>query len=63
MDTIVLKFGGASVATPKNIERVADIIIERAKSYKVVVVVSAMGDMTNQLIALAHQVNKNPPHS
>ncbi|OJU82698.1 MAG: aspartate kinase [Chlamydia sp. 32-24] len=61
MDTIVLKFGGASVATPKNIERVADIIIERAKSYKVVVVVSAMGDMTNQLIALAHQVNKNPP--
>lgn len=59
--TIVMKFGGASVATPEHFGRIADIIIERQKEYQVVSVVSAMGNTTDQLIALAKQVHPDPP--
>ena len=60
--TIVLKFGGASVAAPESFSSIADIIIERKQAYKnVAVVVSAMGDTTDDLIALAHKVNPTPP--
>lgn len=61
-NTIVLKFGGASVSTPESFHFVSDIICERKKKYKnVVVVVSAMGETTDDLIALAKKVNPNPP--
>src|SRR3989304_7244603 len=61
MQTIVLKFGGASVANIKNILKIADIIIDRSKVYKnILVVVSAMGKTTNKLINLAKRINENP---
>jgi aspartate kinase len=57
-----MKFGGAAVATPQHFARIADIIIQRRNEYpRIAVVVSAMGDTTDQLIALAHAVNKSPP--
>ena len=58
---IVQKYGGATVADPKKIKQIASKIAEQKKQgHKVVVVVSAMGPSTNQLIELAHQVSKNP---
>lgn len=61
-DTIVLKFGGASVAEPEHFSRIAEIISLRRLHYqKLVVVVSAMGNTTNQLAELAKKVNPTPP--
>ncbi len=61
--TLVMKFGGASVATPEQFSRVADIILMRSLHYsRIVVVVSAMGDMTDQLFSLAKRVHPEPPH-
>jgi aspartate kinase len=61
-ETLVLKFGGASVATPQHFSGIADIIIERLKEYRrLAVVVSAMANTTDQLIGLANQVHPNPP--
>ncbi len=60
---IVLKFGGAAVSSPEAFSFIANIILHRKNNYnKVVVVVSAMGDTTDELISLAHKVNPNPPH-
>lgn len=62
MRTVILKFGGASVATPEHFSCIADIVAERADQYdRVAVVVSAMGDSTNQLIELAKKVHPEPP--
>jgi aspartate kinase len=62
MTTLIMKFGGASTAKPESFAKVAEIIMKRQEEYsKVVVVVSAMGDTTNELIALAKQVNPSPP--
>lgn len=62
MNTLVMKFGGAAVATPTQFARIADIILQRRQEYsRIAVVVSAMGDTTNQLISLAKQVNQDPP--
>lgn len=58
-----MKFGGASVATPEHFSRVADIILHRKKQFpRIVIVVSAMGNTTDQLIALASRVNPALPH-
>jgi len=58
---IVQKFGGSSVADAESIKRVA-ARIARAKEagHDVVVTVSAMGDTTDDLIDLAHQVSRSP---
>lgn len=57
----VLKFGGSSVATIELMKKVAQRIIERKKHYdELVVVVSAMGKTTNQLLDLAKQITKYP---
>lgn len=62
MKTVVMKFGGASVATPDHFSRIADIIVDRLQEYsQAIVVVSAMGKTTDELIALAKQVNAEPP--
>lgn len=62
MSTLVMKFGGASVATPEQFSSIADIIIDRMQEHpQVVVVVSAMGKTTDQLVELAKQVNPEPP--
>ena len=57
MSLIVQKFGGSSVADAESIKRVAKRIVEtRKRGDDVVVVVSAMGDTTDELLDLAHQV-------
>ena len=57
-----MKFGGAAAAATHCFSRIADVILERKKEYsRLVVVVSAMGNTTDQLIALAKEVNLNPP--
>lgn len=58
---IVQKYGGATLATPEKIKSVAERIARLAKTgTPVVVVASAMGQTTNDLIALAHQVSQRP---
>ncbi len=60
--TIVMKFGGAAVATPEQFAEIAEIILKRAADYeRIAVVVSAMGNTTDQLIALSKRVHANPP--
>src|SRR5690606_25394834 len=63
---IVLKFGGTSVGSPERIRNVARIVQKHRELHsKVVVVVSAMGDTTDDLIALAEKVSLralNPSH-
>ena len=59
---IVQKYGGSSVADADRIKNVANRIIQTKKQgNQVVVIVSAMGDSTDELIELAKQVNPNPP--
>ncbi|AYG04155.1 aspartate kinase [Gryllotalpicola protaetiae] len=61
MALIVQKFGGSSVADAESIKRVAKRIVETRKAgNEVVVAVSAMGDSTDELIDLAHQVTPMP---
>ena len=59
---IVKKFGGTSVGSP---ERIMNVAIRCVEDYKkgndVVVVLSAMGKTTDELISLAHKVNPKPP--
>ncbi|MBB0246263.1 aspartate kinase [Streptomyces alkaliphilus] len=57
MGLVVQKYGGSSVADAEGIKRVAKRIVEAKKSgHQVVVVVSAMGDTTDELIDLANEV-------
>ena len=61
MGLIVQKFGGSSVADAESIKRVAARIAATKRSgQSVVVVVSAMGDTTDELIDLANQVSPMP---
>ena len=61
MGLIVQKFGGSSVADAEGLKRVANRIVATKKSgHQVVVVVSAMGDTTDELIDLANQVSPLP---
>ncbi len=60
MPVIVQKYGGSSVATTEKIRKVAETIIKRKeKGNEMVVVVSAMGDTTDELINLAKGISKN----
>ena len=62
MGLIVAKFGGSSVADAAGVLRVAKRIVDSKRAgNEVVVVVSAMGDTTDDLIDLAKQVSPNPP--
>lgn len=59
---VVQKYGGSSVANAERIKKVAERIVKcREEGNDVVVVVSAMGDTTDELISLARQVTDNPP--
>ncbi|MCD6326877.1 aspartate kinase [bacterium] len=61
MGIVVQKYGGSCVATPRLIKRVADRVIKsRRTGDDVLVVMSAMGDMTDDLIALAGKVSSAP---
>ncbi|HVQ18678.1 MAG TPA: aspartate kinase, partial [Actinomycetes bacterium] len=62
MGLVVQKYGGSSVADATSIKRVAQRIVETKKAgHDVCVVVSAMGDTTDELIDLAEQVSPLPP--
>ncbi len=59
---VVQKFGGSSVADADSVKRVAKRIVEyRQAGHDVVVVVSAMGDSTDDLIDLAKEISPVPP--
>jgi aspartate kinase len=58
---VVQKYGGSSVADAERIKRVAErIVATRKAGHDIVVVVSAMGDTTDELRDLAHQVSPVP---
>ena len=62
MGIVVQKYGGSSVADAEGIKRVAQRIVDTKKAgHDVVVVVSAMGDTTDELLDLAQQVSPLPP--
>ncbi len=62
MALVVQKYGGSSVADAEGIKRVAKrIVATRQAGNQVVVVVSAMGDTTDELLDLANQVTPAPP--
>ncbi|HWC11283.1 MAG TPA: aspartate kinase, partial [Acidimicrobiales bacterium] len=62
MSLVVQKYGGTSVADPDRIRAVADHVVRtRAEGHDVVVVVSAMGKTTDDLLRLAHEVAPSPP--
>jgi aspartate kinase len=59
---VVQKYGGSSVSDAVSVKRVARRIVEtKNEGNDVVVIVSAMGDTTDELIDLAEQVSPNPP--
>ena len=61
MGVVVQKYGGSSVGTVEKIKQVAKTIISRKdQGDSVVVVVSAMGDTTDDLIGLAKQITNSP---
>lgn len=61
MGLIVQKFGGTSVGSPEKIIHVASRVAEeKEKGNDVVVVVSAMGKTTDELVSLAEQITQNP---
>ncbi|WP_328910983.1 aspartate kinase [Streptomyces sp. NBC_00234] len=61
MGLVVQKYGGSSVADAEGIKRVAKRVVDAKKNgNQVVVVVSAMGDTTDELIDLAEQVSPIP---
>ncbi len=62
MSIVVQKYGGSSVADADAIKRVARRIVETQRAgHSVCVVVSAMGDTTDELMDLAEQVTPSPP--
>jgi aspartate kinase len=59
--TVVMKFGGSSVENPEKITEVARrLVTARERSNRVVGVLSAMGQTTDELLALARQVSERP---
>lgn len=61
MKRVVMKFGGSSVATTDKIRDVAQVILNRKKTCdQVVVVLSAMGKTTDNMIRMAEELSKNP---
>ena len=58
---IVQKFGGSSVANPDRIKKVAERVSRYCKKgHSLVVVVSALGDTTDELLELAGQITSTP---
>jgi aspartate kinase len=62
MALVVMKFGGSSVADADKIKHVANrIVVKKKAGNKVVTVVSAPGDMTDDLLTMANKITSNPP--
>lgn len=61
MDVLVQKYGGSSVETIEKMQHIADRVINKIKEgYSVVIVLSAMGKTTNQLIDMAKNISDDP---
>ena len=61
MKVVVQKYGGSSVADSERLKKVAQRIVKtREQGYDVVVVVSAMGNTTNQLLKMAREITAAP---
>ena len=59
--TVVMKFGGTSVGNPDRLRAVARrIVAAKEEGGRVVAVLSAMGDTTDELVALAHRISDRP---
>ncbi len=59
---VVQKFGGSSLATPDKVRRVAKLVTAEKKAGRdVIVVVSAMGNTTDELFELARTISPSPP--
>ncbi|MBR1590056.1 MAG: aspartate kinase [Acidaminococcaceae bacterium] len=62
MAFVVKKFGGSSVATPEKIYHLVDrVLAEKKQDDKIVIVVSAMGDTTDDLLTLAGKITDRMP--
>jgi len=60
-DTVVMKFGGTSVANAERIKRAAQRIVQRAEEgNRVAAVLSARGKTTDELVSMAHEVSERP---
>jgi aspartate kinase len=60
-DAVVMKFGGTSVGDPQKLKNVAArIVAARAEGTRVVAVLSAMGDTTDELVRLAYEISPRP---
>ncbi len=61
MSLLVKKYGGTSVSTISKIRKIArDISIDVKKNKKIVVILSAMGSTTDELVSMAYKSSKNP---
>ncbi|MGI9081365.1 MAG: aspartate kinase, partial [Thermoleophilaceae bacterium] len=61
LETVVMKFGGTSVADAERIKRAAERIVQAAgQGIQVVAVLSARGKTTDDLLAMAHEVSARP---
>jgi aspartate kinase len=61
LGTVVMKFGGSSVGDPEKLKQVAArLVAAREAGNRVVGVLSAMGSTTDELIALAHRMSRQP---
>ncbi len=62
MPLIIQKYGGSSLSSAERIKKVAQRVLQAKKEGNdIVAVVSAMGDTTDELLALALQVDSHPP--
>ena len=55
---VVIKFGGTSIATVKDIKNVAKIVSTLSKKNKLVVVCSAVDEVTDELIKISNEIKK-----
>ena len=60
MKIVVMKFGGTSVGDVQKIKNVAEIVKKYSKDSKIVVVLSAMSGVTNELLSYINQVGSEP---
>src|SRR3954471_17607059 len=59
--TVVMKFGGTSVGNPDRLKAVAQrIVVAKEEGGRIVAVLSAMGDTTDNLVDLAHEISERP---
>lgn len=60
MSTVVMKFGGTSLASPRHIINAAQKVAQVSRKHDTVVVVSAMGHTTDQLFRMSHEITPRP---